>query len=177
MATTGRSLYRSHELAIRSLYAAVKERAHAAGELLQGTPGTLVKRTGTGHEYWYRSYYPRPKKRSEEYVGPAGNPAAHEAMQTRIANAEGTAKQVSALAKLGYHVADKGVAGVLVELHNQKILGSGLIVVGTLATLSWLNEYGARASAARAQDLGPARGQSLKLAATGRFLTSAQAAD
>src|SRR5271165_1215901 len=132
MSPTVRPLYRLQELAIRTLYVEVKERANAAGHLLRGTPGTLVKRSGTGREYWYRSYYPRPRTRSEDYVGPVGNAAAHAAMQSRIADSDRTAKQVAALSKLGYHVADKGVAAVLVELHNQKILEAGLVVVGTL---------------------------------------------
>ena len=86
-----------------------------------------------------------------------------------------TAKQVSALSKLGYQVADKGVAAVLVELHNRRIFEAGLVVVGTLAYMSWLNEYGAMAAAARTQDLDLARRQSLKLATPISFLASMQA--
>jgi hypothetical protein len=168
-------LYRLHELTIRTLYAEVKERANAAGRLLPGTPGTLVKRAGTGHEYWYRSYYPLPKKRSEEFVGPAADQAAHETMQGRIAHSEWTAKQVSTLSKLGYQVADKGAASVLVELHNRQLFTAGLTVVGTLAYMSWLNEYGAMATAARTQDIDLARRQSLKLATSVSFLSSMQA--
>jgi hypothetical protein len=169
------ALYRPHELTIRTLYAEVKERAWAAGDLLPGTPGTLVKRTGTGHEYWYRSFYPVPKKRSEQFVGPAGNTEAYEAMQQRIAGSEWTSKQVAALSKLGYQVADKGVASVLVELHNRKIFAAGLVVVGTLAYMSWLNEYGAMATAARTQDVDLARRQTLKLATTVSFLSTMHA--
>jgi hypothetical protein len=173
--TTTHALYRLHELAIRTLYTEVKERANTAGNLLPGTPGTLVKRAGTGHEYWYRSYYPVPKRRSEQFVGPAGNETAYQAMQQRIAFSDWTTRQVSALAKLGFQVADKGVAGVLVELHNRKIFEAGLVVVGTLAYMSWLNEYGARATAARTQDVDLARRQTLKLATTVSFLSSMQA--
>jgi len=172
--TTTHSLYRLHELAIRTLYSEVKERANTAGNLLPGTPGTLVKRAGTGHEYWYRSYYPVPKKRSEQFVGPAGNETAYQTMQQRIAFSGWTTRQVSALAKLGFQVADKGVAGVLVELHNRKIFEAGLVVVGTLAYMSWLNEYGARATAARTQDIDLARRQTPKLATTVSFLSSMQ---
>lgn len=168
-------LYRLHELTIRTLYSEVKERANAAGDLLPGAPGTLVKRTGTGYEYWYRSYYPLPKRRSEEFVGPVNNEAAYEAMRSRIEYSDWTAKQVSALRKLGYQVADKGVASVLVELHNRRIFEAGLIVVGTLAYMSWLNEYGALAIAARTQDIDLARRQTLKLATTVSFLSSMQA--
>jgi len=168
-------LYRLHELTIRTLYSEVKERAKAAGDLLPGTPGTLVKRAGTGHEYWYRSFYPLPKKRSEEFVGAASNEAAYEAMRDRIEYSSWTGKQVSALSKLGYQVADKGVAGVLVELHNRKTFEAGLVVVGTLAYMSWLNEYGAMATAARTQDIDLARRQTLKLGTTVSFLSSMQA--
>jgi hypothetical protein len=168
-------LYRLHELTIRTLYSEVKQRANVAGDLLPGTPGTLVKRAGTGHEYWYRSYYPLPKKRSEDFVGPVSNEAAYEAMRSRIEHSDWTAKQVSALSKLGYQVADKGVASVLVELHNRKIFNAGLVAVGTLAYMSWLNEYGAMATAARTQDIDLARRQRLKLATPVSFLSSMQA--
>src|ERR1700681_934592 len=144
--TTTHTLYRLHELTLRTLYAEVKERATVVGALLPGTPGTLVKRAGTGHEYWYRSYYPLPKKRSEEFVGTVGNEAAYQTMRDRIAYSDWTARQVSALSKLGFQVADKGVASVLVELHNRKLFEAGLVVVGTLGYMSWLNEYGAMAT-------------------------------
>jgi hypothetical protein len=167
-------LYRLHELSIRTLYAEVKERATGAGELLPGTPGTLVRR-GITHGYWYRSYYPIPNKRSEELVGSVDDPAAYHAMRDRIAYSEWTTNQVSALSKLGYQVADKKVASVLVELHNRQMFKAGLLVVGTLAYMSWLNEYGAIATAARTQDIDLARRQTLKLAVTMPFLASMKA--
>jgi hypothetical protein len=154
----------------------VKERAYATADLLPGSPGTLVKRAGTGHEYWYRSYYPAPRKRSEQFVGTVSDAAAHEAMQDRIANSEWTAKQVAALAKFGYQVADKVVAGVFVELHNRKILQAGLAAVGDLAYMSWLNEYGVAASAAKGlEEVELGRLQTLKLATTISFLSTLQA--
>ena len=113
-------LYRPHELAFRTQYAEVKERANAAGELLLGTPGTLYRRSGTGHDYWYRVYYPVPGKQAEDFVGADDDEEAHKAMQDRIAYAAWTANQVKNLRKLNYQVADKGVASVLVELHNKK---------------------------------------------------------
>ncbi len=153
----------------------MKQRAQAAGDLLPGTPGTLVKRDGTGYGYWYRSYYPLPKKRSEQIVGSVNDQAAYQAMSDRIEFSIWTARQVSALAKLGYQVADKGVASVLVELHNRKVLEAGLVVVGTLAYMTWLNEYGAMAAAARTQDIDLARRKTLKLAATIPFLSTIKA--
>jgi hypothetical protein len=168
-------LYRLHELTYRTQYAEIKERANAAGDFLRGSPGTLYKRTGTGHEYWYRIYYSAPGKQSEEFVGPADNEAAHKEMLDRIAFAEWMLEQVKNLRKLGFQVADKGVASVLVELHNRKLFEAGLVVVGTLAYMSWLNEYGAMAIAARTQDLDLARRQRLKLATPVSFLSSIQA--
>jgi hypothetical protein len=168
-------LYRLHEMAIRALYAEVKERANAAGDLLPGTAGTLVKRAGTGHEYWYRSYCPVPRKRSEQFVGTASNSAAYDAMQSRIANSAWTAKQLAALSKHGYQVADKSVAGVLVELRNRRIFDAGMVLVGTLAYLSWLNEYGAMVTATGAQDVELARRQTLKLPTPVSFLSAMHA--
>ncbi len=166
------------ELTVRTIYSDLKQRASAAGIILPGTPGTLVKRTtGEDHEYWYRSYYPVPKKRVEVIVGRADDAAAYDEMQHRIAYAAWAAKQVATLAKLDYQVADKQAAAVLVELHNRGVFEAGLIVVGTLAYMSWLNEYGAIATAARTQDIDLARGKTLKLAATVPFMSSMMATE
>jgi hypothetical protein len=168
-------LYRLHDIALRALYAEVKGRANATGDLLPGTPGTLVKRAGTGQEYWYRSFHPMPRKRSEQFVGTASDSAAYQAMQSQIANSEWTTKQVAALSKLGYQVADKSVASVLVELRNRRLFEAGLVVVGTLAYVSWLNEYGAVAAAAGAHDVELARRQTLKLVTPVSFLSAMHA--
>jgi hypothetical protein len=168
-------LYSLQEIANRALYAEVKARAYATGDLLPGTPGTLIKRAGAGQEYWYRSYYPMPRKRSEQFVGTASNSAAYEAMQSRIAHSEWTTKQVAALSKLGYQVADKSVASVLVELRNRRLFEAGLVLVGSLAYLSWLNEYGAMTAAAGAHDVELARRQTLKLVTPVSFLSAMHA--
>jgi hypothetical protein len=160
---------------IRTLYAEVKERVHGVGGLLSGTPGTLVKRTGTGHAYWYRSYYPIPKKRLEDFVGAEDDRAAYDAMHAQIEFSEWIGRQVSMLAKLGFQVADKSVAAVLVQLHNRHMFEAGLVLVGTLAYMSWLNEHGAITSVARTQDLDVARLKTLKLATTVPFLSSMRA--
>jgi hypothetical protein len=71
-------LYGLHELAYRTQYAELKERASVAGNLLPGTPGILYKRTGTGSAYWYRVYYPVPGKQAEEFVGRDDDPESYE---------------------------------------------------------------------------------------------------
>ena len=170
-------LFRLHEAALRALYAELKQRANGSGELLPGTPGTLVKRAGTGHEYWYRSYYPAPRKRSEQFVGTVNNAAAFEAMQSRIAHSEWTSKQVAALSKFSYQVADKLFAGLLVELHNRGVFRAGMVVSGALAYASWLNEYGAIAPQPKTQEhLELARREPLKLATAVPFASIMQSA-
>lgn len=168
-------LYRLQDLAYRTQYAEVKERASAAWPLLSGTPGSLYKRAGTGHAYWYRVYYPMAGKQAEEWVGPADDETARARMLERMEHAQWTVEQVSNLRKLKYQVADKGVGHVLVELHNRKVLEAGLVVVGALAYMCWLNEYGAITVAARTQDLDLARRQNLKLATSLSFMAAAKA--
>ena len=87
------------------------------------------------------------------------------AMRERMDFAEWSSKQVSALRKLGFQVADKSVGRVLVELHNLGAFEAGLTLVGTLAYMAWLNEFGVMAVSARTQDIDLARRQRLKLAA------------
>jgi hypothetical protein len=168
-------LYRLHELAYRTQYAELKERAAAAGPLLPGTPGTLSERTGTGRAYVYRVYYAAPGRQVEDLVGAARDEAAIAEMRERIAFARWTAEQVGLLRTLGFQVADKGVARVLVELHNAGAFAAGLSMVGTLAYMAWLNELGARAVAARTQDVDLARRQRLHLAAPLPFLDTLKA--
>lgn len=165
-------LYRRHELAFRTQYAEVRERAYAAGRLLTGTPGTLYKRRITGGAYWYRVYYPAPGKQAEESVGPAHDEASHQLMAERIASAQWMVEQVRSLRKLGFQVADKGAATVLVTLHNLGLFEAGLAVVGTLAYMGWLNELGAMAIAARTQDIDLALRQPLRLASSVSFLAA-----
>lgn len=169
------ALFREHELAFHTQYAELKERVAAAEKLLPGTPGTLVRRAGTGYSYWYRVFYSVPGKQSEELVCKDGDAKALHAMRERIAFAEWVSTQVSNLRKLGFQTADKPVARVLVELHNRGAFEAGLVLVGTLGYMAWLNELGAIAVSARTLDIDLARRQQLKLAAPLPFLTTMQA--
>ncbi len=167
--------YREHELAFRTQYAELKERTLAAGTLLPGTPGSLALRSGTGYGYWYRVYYPVPGKAAEDLVGKDGDDATLTAMRDHMAFSGWAATQVSALRKLGFQVADKATARVLVELHNRQAFEAGLVLTGTLAWMAWLNELGVIAVAARTLDIDLARRQPLKLGATLPFLATMQA--
>lgn len=168
-------MYRTHELAFRTQYAELKERTLSAGELLPGTPGSLTLRTGTGRAYWYRVFYSVPGKAEEKFVCNEADADKLESVRHQIAYHEWVAKQVSNLRKLGFQVADKSVARVLVELHNRHAFEAGLVLVGTLAFMSWLNELGGITVAARTQDVDIARGQRLKFAAPLPFLETIQA--
>lgn len=167
--------YREHELAFRTQYAELKERSLAAGDLLPGTPGSLAKRKGTGYAYWYRVYNSAPGKVREQLVCKDGDNAALGAMRDRMAFHEWMAQQVTDLRKLGFQVADKPVARVLVELHNRHAFSAGMVLVGTLAYMAWLNELGIITTSARTQDIDLARRQKLKLAAPYSFLETLQA--
>jgi hypothetical protein len=168
-------LYREHELAFRTQYAELKERTLAAGALLPGTPGALVLRSGTGYPYWYRVFYPVPGKPCETLVGKDGDAATLEEMRERMAFSEWAAIQVSSLRKLAFQVADKSTARVLVELHNRQAFEAGLVLVGTLAYMAWLNELGAIAVSARTLDIDLARRQPLRLGVPLPFLATLHA--
>ena len=165
MATPADQRYRLKELAYRTQYAELKERTAAAGALLPGTPGTLVKRDGTGYAYWYRAYYPVPGQKTEQLVCKDGDADALDEAQRQIEFAQWVATQVKTLRKLEFQVADKGVARVMVELHNQHLRSAGLTRVGTHAYQCWLNELGVSAVAASTQDIDPAARQHLALGA------------
>ncbi len=170
-----RRLFDEQPLNFRTQYAELKERTRAAGPLLPGTPGSLVLRTASGHRYWYRAYQSVPGKQSETLVCKDGDQEALRAMRERLAFAEWVADQVSALRKLKFQVADKSSARLLVELHNLGAFEAGLTLVGTLAYMAWLNEFGAVAASARTLDVDVARSERLKLAAPLSFLATLQA--
>ncbi len=175
MATRSDHLYRATELAYRTQYAELKERSEAAGPMLPGTPGTLVKREGTGYAYWYRVFYPVPGRRTEQLVCKDDDTEALDDARRSLEFAQWASTQVKTLRKLGFQVADKAVASVMVELHNKHILEAGLMLVGTLAYMCWLNEFGVTAVAARTQDIDLAARQQLKLGASASFLQIVQA--
>ncbi len=142
---------------------------------MPGTPGRLVLREGTGHGYWYRSYYPVPGTEAEDYVCKAADDAALLAARQQIEFSDWAMRQVRDLRKLQFQVTDKATARVLVELHNKGLFAGGLVVVGTLGYMAWLNELGAKAISARTQDIDLARRQALKLATPQSFLQTVEA--
>ena len=168
-------IYRLHEPAFRTQYAELKERCASSGPLLPGTPGRLVLRNGTGNSYWYRSYYAVPGQPAEDFVCKDGDDALLQTEHQRIEFATWAQQQLRHLRALQFQVADKAVARVLVELRNAGLFASGLVVVGSLGYMAWLNELGARAVASRTHDIDLARRQGLNLAAPASFLRTVEA--
>ncbi|WP_434514667.1 hypothetical protein AB6Q56_19400 [Dechloromonas sp. ARDL1] len=135
-------LFHRHEALYCAQYRELKERSLTADAFLPGTPGTLHRRNGTGYAYCYRVFYPVPGIQAETLVGRADDRAAVAAMGQRMTDAAWAARQVAALRKAGFQVADKRMARLLVELHNLAAFSAGLLVVGELAIQAWLNELG-----------------------------------
>lgn len=167
------ALFRPNQPAFRQQYTALREQSLTAGALLPGTTGTLQLRRGTGYAYWYRVYYPVPGKQAETLVGREGDSAAENAMRAQMDFAESTARQVSMLRKLGFHVADKASARALVELHNLGAFESGLLLAGSLGCIAWLNELGAHLRQPAGEPAIPPR---LELLAPEAFLSQPLAA-
>jgi len=170
-------LYVPVEGPVSTLYAELVERTRAEGELLPGTPGSLAlrERPGSG-AYWYRRHYGSPgTPQVEDFVCRQDDLEGYEAMRRRIEAAEWRQEQVRNLRHLGMQVADKDVARVLVEMHNRGLFSAGLVMVGALAFMTWLNELGVRAVASRTQDIDLARRQKLGLAAPISFLQAVNA--
>lgn len=175
--TADHPLYVPFEGPVATMYAELVERARGEGQLLPGTPGSLALRARLGSgSYWYRRHYESPgAPQVEDFVCRHDDLDAYEAMQRRIEAAEWNQDQVRTLRQLGMQVADKDVARVLVELHNRELFSAGLVMVGTLAFMSWLNEFGVKAVASRTQDIDLARRQALRLAAPISFLETVRA--
>ena len=126
---TKKPAFKMHEPAFRTQYAELKERARSAGQFLSGSPGSLTLKTSTGYRYWYRVYYSAEGKRIEDIVCKDGDIEKLRVMKHRIADAEWIANQVRNLRNLGFQVADKLSASVLVELHNSGAFNNGWLIL------------------------------------------------
>jgi hypothetical protein len=160
------------------MYAELVERNRSEGLLLPGTPGSLAlrERPVSRSSYWYRRYYPLPKlPQVEDFVCTQEQQTAHDAMRNRIESAAWSQEQVRMLRTLGMQVADKDAALVLVEMHNRGLFAAGLVLVGTLAYMAWLNEFGVHAVSSRTQDIDLARRHALKLATPVSFMEAVHA--
>lgn len=166
---------RFHDDTLRTHYAELKERARAAGRLMPGTPGSIVTHKVKAGSYISRAYYVASSKRLEEYIGPADNEELRRAVAERMEFAEWMQARVGQLRKLGFQVADRETARVLVELHNVGAFDAGLVLVGTLAYMARLNDLGVAAFSSRTRDIDVARESRIKLAIQLSFLSALKA--
>jgi hypothetical protein len=168
-------MIRLHDEPIRTQYAELKERARAAGTLLPGTPGSLITHKVKGRDYLYRAYYVVQSKRLEEYIGPADSVQLRAEVAGRIEFAEWMRLRVIQLRDLGFQVADRQSARVLLELHNRGAFEAGLVLVGTLAYMARLNDLGVATPGSRTMDIDLARESRVKLALQMKFLGALKA--
>ena len=163
-----------HDEPLRTQYAEVKERGLAAGDLLQGSPGTLVRHVRPDGVVSLCRAWSDSGTRREDYLG-RDEPSVREPAAARIEFAKWMQQRVTALRTLGFQVADKPTARVLVELHNARLFQAGLVLVGTLAYMTHLNDAGVRLTTSRTLDVDVARPTALKLAAPKPFQPLLQA--
>jgi len=169
------TVQRLHDDTLRTHYAELKERARAAGPLLPGTPGSIVTHKVKAGSYLSRAYYVASSRRLEEYIGPSDNEELRRTVAERMEFAEWMQTRVSQLRKLGFQVADRETARVLVELHNVGAFAAGLVLVGTLAYMARLNDLGVAAFSSRTRDIDVARESRIKLAIQLEFLGALKA--
>jgi hypothetical protein len=168
-------VYRLHDETLRTHYAELKERVRAAGQLLPGTPGSIVTHKVKGGSYISRAYYVASSRRLEDYIGAEDNDELRNAIVERMQFSEWTQERVGQLRKLGFQVADRETARVLVQLHNLGAFEAGLVLVGTLAYMARLNDLGVAVSSSRTRDIDVARESHIKLAIQLEFLRELKA--
>lgn len=158
------------EQAYGVIYSETKQRALAAGLLLPGTPGFLKEKLQHGSIQMYRLHNDGAGRRLEQYVGPQSDDDLISAMRDRIAEAQWIQSETAKLRVLGFQVADKAVGEVLVAFHNRRLFEAGLVLVGTLAVMSWINELGVAVGTAMTKDIDFARRHHIALAAPESFV-------
>jgi len=166
------ALFRRHDAADQARYQDAAQRARAQARVLAGTPGTLKQRTQSGSRYWVREHIRVDGAKVDEYLGPvAALPQkAVATLRAEIELARSLASASAALRLAGYQRLERKPAAVLAVFFNHRLHEAGLVLVGSHAYGSLLNELGVRAPGYRTQDLDLARAQlSLALPAVASF--------
>lgn len=160
------ALFRRHDAADQARYQDAAQRARAQARVLAGTPGTLKQRTQSGSRYWVREHIRVDGAKVDEYLGPvAALPQkAVATLRAEIELARSLASASASLRLAGYQRLERKPAAVLAVFFNHRLHEAGLVLVGSHAYGSLLNELGIRAPGYRTQDLDLARAQPLSLA-------------
>jgi hypothetical protein len=148
----------------QATYSELKRRAAEQPLVFVGSPGSVDVRTVNGCDFTYRQFYDATGKKTAEYVGPVGDPAAEAKaaeLRERIVLANALAKETRALAQQGYVRADVRTVAVLAAVANHGLFRAGAVLVGSHAYEALLNELGVRAAAFATDDVDLARDEPL----------------
>jgi hypothetical protein len=161
-----RPLFRRHDAASRTKYQDAVQLARGQKRVLAGTPGTLKQRTQGSRQYWVREHIRVDGAKVDEYLGPVETMPAERVddLRAEIDLAKALASASAMLRLLGFQRVEREPAAVLAVFFNHGLHRAGLVLVGSHAYGSLLNELGVQASAYRTQDLDVARATPLALA-------------
>src|SRR5687767_13893613 len=165
-----RPRFRRHDAASRTKYQESVQSARSQKRVLAGTPGTLKQRKQSAKQYWVREHIRVDGAKVDEYVGPVEStaPARIEELRAEIELAKALASASAMLRLLGFQRVEREPAAVLAVFFNHGLHHAGLVLVGSHAYASLLNELGVQARAYRTQDLDLARASPLALALPAR---------
>lgn len=155
-----------HDAAGQAKYQEVKQLARGQARVLEGTPGTLKRRTQAGRQYWVREHIRVDGRKVDEYLGAASalDRQRVDAARAEIELAKALASGSARLRLFGYQRVERAPAAVLQVLFNHGLVRAGLTLVGSHAYGVLLNELGAAAPAYRTRDLDVARTGTLAVA-------------
>ena len=159
-------LYAKHDPTAQAGYQELKRLALGQGRVAPGTPGTLRRIRRRSTDYWVREYVRADGKRGEDYLGTEAALGAKGLAELQAQNelARELAARSARMRLLNYQRVERPVAAVLGALHNRGLFGGGLVLVGSHAFASLLNELGIVAAGYKTQDLDVARAQPLAVA-------------
>jgi len=161
-----RALFRRHDASSRTKYQDSVQLARGQVRILAGTPGTLKQRTQSGKQYWVREHIRVDGAKVDEYIGPVeSTPSARiEEMRAEIELAKALAASSAMLRLLGFQRIEREPAAVMAVFFNHGLHRAGLVLIGSHAYGSLLNELGVQTSAYRTRDLDVARSAPLAVA-------------
>jgi hypothetical protein len=166
MADTRRKLYLPHAAALMALYGDVENFARGQGEVLTGTPGSVLERSNAGgfKYYAHQSYDARGKKVEKYLAGPVGDADADakaQALRDKVHALGDAIKHIRLLTREGFKLVDSKAYATLASLHNQSLFRAGAVLVGSHAYGTLLNQLGVRAPQYATQDVDIARNAKL----------------
>jgi hypothetical protein len=118
------------------ILSAMRSAAASQKQILQGTPGGVVKRKTTSGHFFYRQYCGSGGKRRDEYIGPceseSGIRLASE-MQVTIENAKEIARLSAKLKKSAHRFVEDELISDYIDMINNRFFDEGVVLVGECA--------------------------------------------